>query len=123
MKIKYGLLTLILAAIGSLAILGTKPANDLPGVCIYEVSMSAISNTINIGWTLSPCRTLDIRELDDYHQLTHSSFQPVCPVYSVQTWPGIYLPVVDYQAGCDVQNIPPTRKANGGVFHAIAPRN
>lgn len=105
-------------------LLGATPRRGaIPGVCLYEVSMSAITNTINIGWILSPCRDLDIRKIEDYAQLTHSSFQPICPVYSVQAWPGIYLPVVDYQAGCIVHNIPPSRQANGGVFHAITARD
>ena len=86
---RYRILWVIGAAaalILTLMILGAKPKSALPGICIYEVSISALINTINIGWTLSPCQDLDIREIDDYHRLIHSSFQPMCPVYSIQTW-------------------------------------
>lgn len=119
---RYRILWVIGAAatlILTLMILGAKPKSALPGICIYEVSISALINTINIGWTLSPCQDLDIREIDDYHRLIHSSFQPMCPVYSIQTWPGIYLPVIDYNASCDLNNPLPNRQAVGGVFHAI----
>ena len=130
MKIKYDTWCYILMATGLLMIsVGTlgaimNPRAIVPGICIYEVSMSALINTINIGWTLSPCRDLDIREIEDYTQLTHSSFQPVCLVYSVQAWPGIYLPVVDYRAeSCRADQLPLQRQAAGGVFHAITTRD
>jgi len=89
-----------------------------PGICIYEVSTNMLLGEVVIGWTPMPCTDLDIRVEADYNQLMHSNFRAACPVWSVQTWPEILLPVVSYSDDCGFQaNGPPQRRAE--IDHAI----
>lgn len=100
-----------------IALVGAKPHSAIPGVCIYEISVSTILNTVNIGWTAAPCKDIDVRTLEGHNALEHSGFNPACPVYSIEVWPNTYLPIVDYEREC-VSNFNFDRRAI--INHAIA---
>jgi len=117
MKFPLFLLALILSyVLFGIVVFGlTRPTQHSgPDVCIYEVVVNQLVNHINIGWDYEPCGVLDIREVEDHELLTHSSFNPVCPVFAIQTWPGMDLPVVDYSNDCSVDSVPPPREADEG---------
>ncbi len=114
------ILTIVVGAIW-IAISGATPKPSTPSICIYEVSISMVTNDISIGWTAAPCQDIDMRITSDYYSLMHSHFQPVCPIFSVQAWPGVHLPVVDYAEQCDLDFPPLPRQAD--ISNAIIERN
>jgi len=94
------LLGVLLGFIITAVLLGTITKAVVPGICIYEVSMNLDQSHAVIGWTPTPCQDLDIRNKEDYNRLMHSDFTIACPIFSIQTWPEIYLPVVSYAQIC-----------------------
>ena len=98
-------------------LVGAKPRENVASVCIYEVTINQLINHVNIGWTPEVCTGLDVRLPEDHDKLTHSPFNPVCPVFSVQMWPGFDLPVLDYARDCDLNFLPEERRAVIG--HAL----
>lgn len=103
-----------------IAMWGAKPKPTVHGICLYEVSVSMVINTVTIGWTPPPCQEIDIRIEEHFYALNHSAFQPLCPIFSVQTWPDTPLPVVDYDKSCNVTL--PLKDRRAGVMHAIIER-
>jgi len=97
--ILYGALILLAVFVSFLIGAKPKPA-DLPGVCIYSVSVNQLINAVSIAWTSQPCQELDVTVEDEYALMQHSQFRASCPVWSVQTWTNVYLPVVDYHESC-----------------------
>ncbi len=94
---------------------------ETPSVCIYEVVINQLVNLVNIGWTDAPCQDLDIRIPLDHSVLEHSWFNPTCPVFAVQAWPGTYLPVIDYADACDQGMVkPPVERLADEIDDATA---
>ena len=110
-KLLLSLLLLSVVAITAMTYASAPVAQT--GVCIYEVSVSTITNDVRIGWTISPCADLNIDDEFDYAQLNHSDFKPACPTYSVQAWPNVYLPVVRFGTNCTLNPEAGGRQAAG----------
>ena len=113
-QVGFVIVAVVLAYLGFILVLfGAKPKEPVLGVCIYEVVINQLINHVSIGWTSSPCQDLDIREIPDHERLTHSAFNPNCTVFAIQTWPGVYLPIVDYADACALDFVPESRQVEG----------